>query len=132
MGENYKNILLTLIALMLAAIVASIYVPAIREFTSASPPPTKQDFDNLRTIADRSERNSARQALRSRIPVFSIDGGSISVNGGSISVSGAVEVENTVTVETVVEKERREAQRRRSLDAWLKSRFEENQSGQGN
>lgn len=125
MGENYKNILLTLIALMLAAIVASIYVPAIREFTSASPPPTKQDFDNLRTIADRSERNSARQALRSRIPVFSID-------GGSISVSGAVEVENTVTVETVVEKERREAQRRRSLDAWLKSRFEENQSGQGN
>ncbi len=117
MGEMIRNVMLALIFLMLVAIVASIYIPAIRIATSGLPPPTRQDFEDARAIQDSVERREAIQALRLRTPVVRID-------SGSVSVSGSVDVDNTVTVETLADKERREMQNRvrlnRAIEAWNK------------
>ncbi|MBG9795498.1 hypothetical protein ABD76_24775 [Paenibacillus dendritiformis] len=117
MGEIIRNVLLASILLMLVAIVASIYIPAIRIATSGLPPPTRQDFEDARAIQNSVERREAIQALRLRTPVVRID-------GGSVSVSGSVDVDNTVTVEALEDKERREMQDRvrlnRAFEAWSK------------
>jgi len=101
MGSLYRNTVLTVIALTLAAIAAKLYIPAASSVGSQFVYPTRGDFEKAREIKDKSEREERIQLLQSRMPVVRID-------GGSISVSGSVDVSNTVTVESLSLKEERE------------------------
>ena len=91
---TYQNIVLTLIALLLAAIVAKLYIPAAQMIGPQLSPPTRGEVLALRAIKDPKIREEKFNEIRQRAPA-------VWVNGGKITIEGTVEVDNTVDVSIV-------------------------------
>ena len=92
MSNWYSNIVLTVIALLLGAIVAKLYLPATQLIGPQISPPTRGEAIAARKITDPTYRRARLEELRSRTPA-------VWVNGGDIEVSGSVDVGNTVEIE---------------------------------
>jgi hypothetical protein len=93
MSSRYQDVVLTLIAVLLGAIVAKLYLPAAQEIGIRLSPPTLGDLSAAR------QQGSPRsfQEIRSQVPVVWLNGG-----------NADVEVTNTVDVrgELVAERDR--------------------------
>lgn len=92
MSNWYQNIILTIIALLLCAIVAKIYLPAAQLIGPQISLPTRGDAAAARKIIDPADRRARLEEIRSRVPV-------VWVSGGEVEVSGSVDVDNTVDIE---------------------------------
>lgn len=92
MSNWYSNVVLTVIALLLAAIAAKLYIPAAQLLGPQIAGPTRGEAIAARKLNDPDLRRARLEELRSRTPV-------VWVNGGDIDVSGSVDVDNTVEVE---------------------------------
>jgi hypothetical protein len=99
MQSMYTNTLLTIIALLLCAIAAKLYIPATQEYGIRISHPTVGDVRNARSIKDQKEKREEIEELRARTPVFYVSGGDIDVSGSSIEVRNTVEVEGKVSIE---------------------------------
>lgn len=92
MSNWYSNVIFTIIALLLAAIVAKLYVPAAQLVGPQISPPTRGEMVEARKLSDPSARRARLDDLRARAPA-------VWVNGGDIEISGSVDVDNTVEIE---------------------------------
>ena len=97
MSNWYSNTLLTVIALLLASIVAKLYLPAAQLVGPQLSPPTRGDAIATRKITDPKIRRERLDELRSRLPVVWVSGGDIEVTG-SVDVSNTVEIEGEVSI----------------------------------
>ena len=89
---KYTNAVLTLIAGLLAAIVAKLYVPALQDVGPRLYPFTRADVVAARQIKDPKARQLRFNQLREGTPV-------VWIAGGDIDVSNTVEVEGEVSIE---------------------------------
>jgi len=89
---KYTNVLLTVIAILLAAIVAKLYVPALQEVGTRLSPITRGEFFAARQIKNANVRQAKLKELRE-------DTSMIWVTGGDVEVSNTVQVEGEVTIE---------------------------------
>jgi len=92
MSNWYTNAILTIIALLLAAVAAKLYLPAAQLIGPQISPPTRGEMAEARKLSDSSARRARLEDLRARVPA-------VWVNGGDIEVSGSVYVDNTVEIE---------------------------------
>lgn len=97
MRPSYTEVMLTVIAALLAAIAVKIYFPKSPLLGDSLIGPTGKDFERARAIADGAQRVEATKRLNSSVPVVRLND-SISLNG-PVEVSGTVEVGNTVEVQ---------------------------------
>jgi hypothetical protein len=88
MSNWYTNAILTIIALLLAAVAAKLYLPAAQLIGPQISPPTRGEMAEARKLSDWARLED----LRARVPA-------VWVNGGDIEVSGSVYVDNTVEIE---------------------------------
>lgn len=88
MSNWYTNAILTIIALLLAAVAAKLYLPAAQLIGPQISPPTRGEMAEARELSDWARLED----LRARVPA-------VWVNGGDIEVSGSVYVDNTVEIE---------------------------------
>lgn len=104
MSNLYANIVLTIIALLLGAAVAKLYLPSAQEVGLSLTPPTRGEAMAIQKITDPKLRSARLADLRSRLPA-------IYVAGGNLEVAGSVDVDNTVEVEGEVSISRRDSLR---------------------
>lgn len=98
MSSTYHNILLTIIALLLVAIVAKLYLPAAQNVGAQISPPTRGELITALKIADPKLRRARFDELRSRTPTAWISGGEIEVTG-EVEVTNTVEIEGDVSID---------------------------------
>lgn len=96
---RFTNTLLSIIAVLLAAIVAKLYVPAAQDLGPRFAPHTLEDILAARDIDDRSERRARLRELARGTPIVWVDGGDVDVSGSSVEVTNTVEVEGEVSLE---------------------------------
>lgn len=92
MSNWYSNLVLSVIALLLALIVAKLYLPDAQRIGPQISLPTRGDVVAARSIGEPEARRRQLESLRARVPV-------VWVGGGDIEVTGRVDVDNTVEVE---------------------------------
>lgn len=97
MSSWYIKVILTVIALLLAAIVAKLYLPAAQLIGPQISPPTRGEMTEARKLNDSSARRARLENLRARTPAVWVDGGDIEVNG-SVDVDNTVEIEGEVSI----------------------------------
>lgn len=96
---RYTNVVLTIIALLLAAIVGKLYVHELQDVGPRLTPPTRGDFLAAREIEDTDTRSERTRILRERAPLVWIAGGSADVSGSSVEVTNTVSVSGEVSVD---------------------------------
>jgi len=90
--QTYTNVILTIIAILLAFILLKVSEPAERM-------PTVGDMMSLRDIKDSSVRRERQKQLLAATPITWVEGGSIKVSDGSIEVSGGyITVDGEVSI----------------------------------
>jgi hypothetical protein len=92
MSNWYANAVLTVIALLLLAIVAKLYLPVAQLVGPQLSPPSRGDVAAARKLTDSSIRSAHLEELRLRAPA-------VWVSGGEIEVRGNVTIDNTVDVQ---------------------------------
>jgi len=96
---TYTNAVLTVIALLLAAIVAKLYVPTLQEIGPRLSPFTRGDVIAARQIQDAKARRARLRELQQGAPLVWVAGGDVDVSGSTVEVSNTVEVEGEVSLE---------------------------------
>lgn len=96
---RYTNIILTVIALLLAAIAGKLYIPALQEVGPRLSPHTRGDFIVARQIKDAKTRQSRLKVLREGAPLVWVAGGDLDVSGSSVEVSNTVDIEGEVSLD---------------------------------
>ena len=98
MSQTYTNVMLTVIALLLSAVVAKLYFPTANEIGPQIAAPTREEISIARKIKDPILREKRLEHLRSRLPVLWVAGGEIDTSGSEVKVDGTVEVEGEVSI----------------------------------
>ena len=90
MTTNYSHVLLTVIALLLCAIVAKLYLPAAQAVGPQLGAPTLGDMAAASNVTDPLLRRQRQDEVRSRMP--------LSVVRGGVDVNNTVQVEGEVSI----------------------------------
>lgn len=90
----YTNVLLTVIAMLLGAIVAKLYFDLPSQYGPSFLIPRQGDFLALRDIKDPSVRDTAAGELVRKLPIHIVREGYVEVHG-TVEVSGG-----TITVDS--------------------------------
>lgn len=90
MASRYSNVLLTVIALLLCAIVAKLYIPVAQVIGPQLSAPTLGDMTAASSIHDPELRQQRQNEVRSRMPISFVN--------GSVGVNNTVQVEGEVSV----------------------------------
>ncbi len=96
---KYTNAMLTIIALLLAAIVGKLYVIELQNIGPRITPPTRGDLLAAQQIQDPDSRKEQTRFLKERAQLVWIAGGSSDVSGSSIEVTNTISVEGEVTLD---------------------------------
>ena len=92
MSKFYANVILTVIAVLLAAITAKLYLPGTQQFGPRIGFPTRGDLAAATEIKDAKIKAARMDELKRQMPVVWIRGGDIDVSGSTVTVDGEVEI----------------------------------------
>lgn len=96
---SYTNAVLTVIAALLAAIAAKLYVPALQEVGPRLSPFTRGDVVAARQIENAEARRARFKELREGAPIVWIAGGDVDASGSTVEVSNIVRVQGEVSID---------------------------------
>jgi hypothetical protein len=92
MSRWYLNSILTVIALLLGAIVAKLYLPIAQELGPQIAGPTRGELVEAGKIGNSDLRRIRLEQLHARMPEVLVAGGDVDVSGSNVTVDGEVSI----------------------------------------